>query len=249
MTTEYGRTADLARTVELLWGAEPPQGTRGPRPRLSVRKITRAALAVADADGLAAVSMQRVAAELGYTTMSLYNYVPSKSQLVELMMDAATPPPPAPGPDTPWQADLESWVLATWRLLLRHPWVLQAPAPNPPLGPNQLAWMEAALAILSRSGLTGDEVLSLALFLLASVRGQAALAVDPARGDPPRHEVGATLAGVVTAERFPTLSAILAGRAVEQRTDQPGFLPDLEFGLHRLLDGVQTYVTRRVEAT
>lgn len=246
MPTERTTTGDLARTVELLWGATAPRGTRGPRPQLSVEKITRAAIAVADAEGLVALSMQRVAAELGYTTMSLYNYVPGKDQLVELMMDAATPPPPRPEPGGSWQDDLERWVHATWELLLKHPWVLRAAAPNPPLGPNQLAWFESALSTLSRSGLAGDEVLSLTLFLLASIRGQAALAVDLARpgsGDP---EFGEVLARVVTAERFPTLFGIVSQRTSEDRGERPSFLPDLEFGLHRLLDGVRSYVESRL---
>lgn len=162
------------------------------------------------------------------------------------MMDAATPPPPAPRPGASWQDDLERWVHATWELLLRHPWVLRASAPNPPLGPNQLAWFEGALTTLSRSGLAGNEVLSLTLFLLASIRGQAALALDSARPGTHDAEVGQMLAGVVTADRFPTLAGILAQRAVEPPGDEPSFLPDLEFGLRRLLDGVQAYVDARL---
>lgn len=84
---------DQAGTVALLWGAR-PQPTRGPKPALSLERIAQAAVQVADADGLAAVSMQRVATELGVTKMALYRYVPGKAELIALMVDTAAGQPP-----------------------------------------------------------------------------------------------------------------------------------------------------------
>ena len=81
-------------TVEFLWGGR-AQPTRGPKPALSLEQITDAAIAVADADGLAGVSMQRVAADLGYTKMSLYRYLSGKAELVALMVERVMGEPPA----------------------------------------------------------------------------------------------------------------------------------------------------------
>ena len=78
---------DLARTLSLLWReTEPPR--RGPRPRHSVDDVVEAAIAIADADGLDAVTMRAVAERLGISPMSLYTYVPGKAELLDLMLDA-----------------------------------------------------------------------------------------------------------------------------------------------------------------
>ena len=241
-------TGGLTRTVNLLWGTDSPRGTRGPRPGLNVEKITLAALAIADAEGISALSMQRVASDLGYTTMSIYNYVPSKDQLIELMMDAATPPPPAAEDSDDWREALERWVRATWGLYQAHPWVLKVPTSNPPLGPNQLAWFEAALQALSRSGLRGNEVLPVGLYVLGSVRGQAATALDltaTASGQAAA-EVAEAMARVITTDRFPTLHAVVVPAGSGEYGASGEFLVDLEFGLRLLLDGVEEYVRRRV---
>src|SRR5689334_22149881 len=82
---------ERARTADLLWGPR-ERPSRGPKPGLTRDGIVRAAIGVADAEGLAAVSMQRVAAEVGFTTMALYRYVPGKNELVALMVDSAVGP-------------------------------------------------------------------------------------------------------------------------------------------------------------
>ena len=75
-------------TGDFFW-APRPRPTRGPKPALTLGQIADAAIAVADAEGLAAVSMQRVAADLGYTKMSLYRYLPGKAELVAAMIERA----------------------------------------------------------------------------------------------------------------------------------------------------------------
>src|SRR5699024_2885648 len=105
--TEHG----IPRAVAIAWGMhEVPE--RGPRRGLSHERIVRAAIEIADADGLAAVTMQRVARALEFTTMSLYRYVASKDELLALMQDAATRPPPVQQwpPDGPWQEAIRTWA-------------------------------------------------------------------------------------------------------------------------------------------
>jgi AcrR family transcriptional regulator len=239
-------TGGTARTVELLWGVTTPRGTRGPRPGLSVAAITQAALAIADAEGLGAVSMQRVAKDLGYTTMSLYNYIPSKDQLVELMIDAATPAPPEPEEGEGWRDGIERWVRATWDLYHAHKWILKAPV-NAPLGPNQMAWFESLLQALSHGGLEGGEVMAVAQHLLASTRGQAAIAVDLATA-----EVGLSAATndalrrLATPDRFPVLHGLLAPEPPPGGFDaEAEMFAGLQLGLQLLLDGMDRHLERK----
>ena len=84
---EYTGGGDRARTMELLWGVQ-KKPSRGPKPSMSVGRIVRAAIEIADAEGLGALSMGRVAEELGFTTMSLYRYVPGKAELIDVMLDS-----------------------------------------------------------------------------------------------------------------------------------------------------------------
>src|SRR3954471_954107 len=96
-------------TADFFW-APRPSPTRGPRPTLTLDRIADAAIAIADAEGLAAVSMQRVAADLGYTKMSLYRYLPGKTEMVAVMLERAIGDPPAVGGD--WRQALTTWATA-----------------------------------------------------------------------------------------------------------------------------------------
>src|SRR3954452_1003238 len=96
-------------TADFLW-QQRARPTRGPKPALTLDQIAEAAIAIADAEGLAAVSMQRVAADLGYTKMSLYRYLPGKNELVAAMIERALQPPPAV--TGPWREALTGWATA-----------------------------------------------------------------------------------------------------------------------------------------
>src|SRR6266849_10257810 len=107
-------------------GRERPH--KGPKPALSLARIVDAAVRVADAEGLGAVSMGRVAAELGAAPMSLYRHVSAKEELLRLMVDAAwgdSPGQPAPGEG--WRAGLARWAWAMHAAARRHPWVVRIP--------------------------------------------------------------------------------------------------------------------------
>ena len=77
MTREFAGGGDPQRSIDLLWGSAEP-GRRGPKPRYSANQVVDAAVAVADAEGLQAISVRRIAQELGVSPMSIYTYVPSK---------------------------------------------------------------------------------------------------------------------------------------------------------------------------
>lgn len=145
---------DPERLLDLLWGAaEPPK--RGPKPSLTVRQIVTTAIEVADAEGLGAVSMHRIGKELDVTPMSLYRYVPSKHDLLELMFDTAVGRPPSDlVGDGPWRAELARWARLQKDFCRRRPWTVELPISGPPMGPNNLAWMNVALEALAGTGLT-----------------------------------------------------------------------------------------------
>lgn len=155
-----------------IW-LRPERAARGPRPAHSRDEIAAAAVRVADAEGLAAVSMRRVATELGTGTTSLYRYVDGKDELFDLMVDRAMGDGRPPVPTGNWRADLAAVAHAQRAMMLRHPWLVRLPATRPVLGPNTLAWLEATYAAVDVPGLDADEVLAQAATLLTFVRGHA----------------------------------------------------------------------------
>ncbi|WP_216204495.1 TetR/AcrR family transcriptional regulator [Amycolatopsis aidingensis] len=167
----------IERTMRLLWQTgESPK--RGPKPGLTVSEVVRAAIDIADAEGLDALSMRRVAERLGIGTMSLYTYVPGKAELLDLMLDAVTGERRGrPGSTAGWRERVLTWARADWELYHRHEWVLRLPARHP-LGPNALAAYEAALRALLDIGLTDGEVAALTAAVDGYVRGVARTSVE-----------------------------------------------------------------------
>jgi AcrR family transcriptional regulator len=239
--------------VDLLWDG-PPARTRGPKAALSLHQIADAAIAVADAEGLDGVSMQRVAAELGYTKMSLYRYVPGKAELIAVMLERGLGEPPdvasagpgfsAPsagppaGSSTAWREALTGWCRALFAKYAAHPWASEATLRPRPLGPHELAWMEQAVAALP-TGLTGFERLDTVAVLALHTRTLAAQAAHA----PQEAEFAAAIGTVLLrhADRFPAVAAAMADAAGGEGRDQA-----FEYGLARILDGVEVLVRRRV---
>src|SRR3712207_6358112 len=110
----------LPKNLVVLYGPrEAPR--RGPRPSLTIDGVVAAAIGIADAEGLAGVSMSKVAERLGYTTMSLYRYVRSKDDLLLLMADAANREQPPPVEPESWRDGLAAWATGIFRTYRRHP--------------------------------------------------------------------------------------------------------------------------------
>lgn len=243
----------LARDVDLLWGLrEAPR--RGPRPALSVDDVVRAAVEVADADGLAAVSMARVAEQLGNSTMALYRHVRSKDELLALMADTAVGRPPAVPADLGWREGLALWARALLDAVGRHPWYARLAISGPPVGPGNLAWLDAALAALAGTGLDEGEKLGIVMGVLTYTHGQIRLGLDLTAGhaqDPSAfgREYGAQLARVVDADRLPALHRAVDAGVFAGGPPDLEFADDLradfEFGLDLLLDGAAAHIARR----
>src|SRR5436190_5859938 len=128
MVADFSGGGDPSRSIALLWGVTGP-GRRGPKPSRSVDEVVAAAVAIADAEGLAALSIRRVADALGLSPMSLYTYVPSKAELVDLMLDRVAgeeAAADAPAPDgRNWRRQLEQLARGRWAMAQRHPWLMQ----------------------------------------------------------------------------------------------------------------------------
>ncbi|WP_084487438.1 TetR/AcrR family transcriptional regulator [Nocardia sienata] len=237
---------EMAPLARLLWSGQQPSG-RGPRPALSRDRIVAEAIRMADADGIGALSMQRLAKQLGAATMSLYRHVPSKDDLVALMLDAAMGTPPALPRD--WAGAIDHWARAMRDLYTRHPWVLAVGTGNRYLGPNEAAWGEAATRALLDGGLPAHLVTDTLLSVSAFTSGVTRLEVDPARGcDSPTH-VGPVLDPVVFAEfdgpeRFPALTAVAMAGATEPRGTSAVAAAVFEFGLAALVAEVATRLSR-----
>lgn len=151
----------MAEERELIWMC-PERPARGPRPAYDRAQLAAVAMKIADAEGLEAVSMRRVATELGCGTMSLYRYVPSRDGLLDLMVDAAISELDVPErPSGDWRADLTLLAHRTRRVKCRHPWLLKTAGLRVVFGPHTLRALEFGVGSLDRFGLPIDEVLVL----------------------------------------------------------------------------------------
>lgn len=215
-------------------------GRRGRRPRHTLADVVGVAVALADAEGLAAVSMRSVAARLGTGAMSLYSYVPDKEALVAAMIEHVSGEqrlPEAPSGD--WRADLSVLARQQRALLHRHPWVIEALTHRQPLGPNALAALEFAAAALEPTGqppATRLETFALLTgFVVNVVRGEltdAAARADSGRSQEQQRQV----LGLLATGRYPHVAAALAQAAVAGPAAQVG--ERFEQLLARMLDGL-----------
>ncbi|MBZ4020678.1 TetR/AcrR family transcriptional regulator [Streptomyces purpurogeneiscleroticus] len=212
---------------------------RGRKPAFSREAITAAAVALADAEGLDAVTMRRVAAEVGAGVMSLYSYAPDKETLLELMVDHVSGELPTDEPLTgDWRSDLKAIGHLQRALMLRHPWLPAALTARRTLGPQALAFLERALAALRPTRLDGAAKLEVFSQLTGFVAGhvgyeiaQAAAAEAPGRAAAEARY----LAAVAADGHHPELAAALAapGRPLTPEATFTRFLD-------RLIDGLDT---------
>lgn len=247
---KVGRS-DPARTLALLWRAKEPPA-RGPKPGLSVDRIVAAAIGVADETGVAALSMRKVAERLGVGTMSLYTYVPGKDELLNLMLDTALSEAedrrPADFAGT-WREALVQHARADREVALRHPWVVSLTTPGLMLmGPAETARAEFAMKAVSGIGLSPREMVDVVNLVDGYVRGVAQITADIGTAS---RESGVDyedwwekatpmLERFIQQSRYPTLHGVWQSGAFETPPEE-GF----EFGLARLLDGVEQLVVAR----
>jgi AcrR family transcriptional regulator len=230
-------------TIVLAWGRAAP-ASRGPKRALTLDAVVAAGIAVAVADGIGGVSMARVAERVGVSTMALYRYVPSKDDLLELMVDAGlgTPQPARPGET--WRDGLLRWAVGVRDAYRANPWALRVPISNPPLGPNNVAWLENALAALHDTPLEAQQKLSSVLLISGFVRSEELLLHDMMAAVQQGRDTAyaGQLAALITEHEFPEVSAALAAGALD---DEDGIDGEFAFGIARILDGIDTLMRSR----
>jgi AcrR family transcriptional regulator len=259
----------IPASFQAAWGAR-EQPVKGPKPSLSLERILEAGIAVASRDGLDGVSMAKIAAELNSAAMSLYRYVATKDELLLLMADAAMglPPDSVTGATT-WRAGLLDWGKGLYDCYLANPWALKVPISGPPMTPNNINWLEAALAVLAGTPLGENEKLSCVLLISGYARSQATLIVEMSRGiegRPRQEEPGLGYWGMLRelapAARFPHLQPVIeaqeqedaeralavsrAGGSGDQTWNAVDELGDeVRFGFERILDGIEALISTR----
>ena len=240
---------ELPPGLDLLWGKR-ERGRKGPKPGLTLDGIVEKAIAIADAEGLSAVSMARVAKELGNTAMSLYRYVSSKDELLQLMWNAsATGAPTIEGVD--WRSFMRAWAIEQRAMLERRPWVLEMPIVTPPAGPNSLAWIEQAMAALEDTGLSAGERMGVVGVVSSYTMGEARMGYDAAvaieRGEQ-AYDYGAVLRAVASEETYPQVHAAAWSGEID---DPPSDAEDESFryGLEMILDGIAARIERANRST
>jgi AcrR family transcriptional regulator len=236
----------LRRRSELLWGNR-AQSTRGPQAGLTAAEFVQVAMQIADEDGLSAVTMQSVAARVGFTTMATYRYFPNKDALLDAIVDAGLGnPPSAIEPHGSWRDEIARWARAKRSSLIARPWLAELPFVASPHGPNWLSWLEALTQPLARTGLGAVDMSEMISVIDGFVRGASdtaiSLARSRARGTPDQAwaaAVGADLGRAIGDARFPNFAALLTTPSADQpRTMDQSF----DFCLERVLDGVSLYV-------
>ncbi|WP_026422529.1 TetR/AcrR family transcriptional regulator [Actinokineospora inagensis] len=230
----------LPASIEAAWGLR-EQPTRGPKRALSLARIVTAAVAVADAEGLDALSMSRVAAELGTSAMSLYRYISAKDELLTLMVDAIFEGiVPAPAAD--WRTGVRDLAWACQRALHAHPWAVRIPISGPPLTPHQLRWLEAGLAALRETPLSAAEKMSSLLMVSGLARNDATLASEIGDDKELMVRYATNLARVLTADAFPELIGVMHSGMMEQDDEWD---EEFAWSLERVLDGLATLIATK----
>ncbi|MFO0727948.1 MAG: TetR/AcrR family transcriptional regulator [Myxococcota bacterium] len=237
----------LRRRSELLW-EQRARPSRGPKTARTAEQVVAAAMAIADEEGLAAVTMHAVAARLEFTTMALYRYFPSKEALYDAIVDAGMgAPPPLTGRS--WRARVSQWAHAKRAMLCARPWLAELPFVASPHGPNWLLWLEALAAPLASTGLSPPDLGQMISVVDGYTRGASDTAISLARArargtseEEWAAAVGADLGRAIGDSRFPSFAAILTAPPERRpRTMEESF----DFGLERVLDGIERYLTGR----
>ncbi|GEL71128.1 TetR/AcrR family transcriptional regulator [Myxococcus virescens] len=249
MSDEISGRGDPLKSLQLLWGrAEAPK--RGPKAKASVAELVSAAVTIADAEGLEAVSTRRVAEAVGISPMSFYTHIPGKAELLDLMMDVVSgeilKDRPAFKP-AHWRANLTRVATDYRDFYLTHPWVIPLATHRTVLGPNTFRSADIALSAIEGLGLSDLEMDRIITLVLDYVHGAVRNAA--------REKMVKDLTGMTDEEwwyrvapfletvdftPYPVLSRVgkTAGETYGAHDPKGAFA----FGLERVLDGLAVFI-------
>jgi AcrR family transcriptional regulator len=244
---------DPARTLRLLWRDPAAIPRHGPRQGLSIDAVVDTATELADAAGLDAVTMRRLAQVLGVVPMTLYTYVPGKAELLDLMLDAAyARMPRADTAGQPWRQRLAAIAAQNMAVFETHPWAAAISTLRPPLGPGQMAKYEYELSAFDGLGLDDVTIDDCLTYLLSFIQASARAAADAreAQRDSAMNDEqwwaahAPLLARVFDESAYPTAARVgAAAGAAHGSAHSPGHAYD--FGLRRVLDGLAALIDSR----
>lgn len=245
MSDERSGSGDIQRTLQLLWDPD-SASERGPKRSLSVLTIVDRAVAMADESGLDAVSMRTIAAQLGVGTMTLYRYIPTKAELLDLMLDRVNRPTNVTVPGD-WRSGLEHMGRELWRLYTTHPWVPQVDQARPVLGPNAVRALDSVLGALRDSGLTDREKIATTATIDSFVSSLARTANSSTSAE---NRTAVTHAEFWQSQESSLVAAMESGQfphmaALSEDAFDASMEETFEFGLQRILDGVDVLLRHR----
>lgn len=241
--------------IALIWGRS-RRRSRGPRPSLTLEQVARAAIDLADAEGLESVSMKRLAEVLKVGTMTLYTYVPDKATLLQVMLDRAVSEVALPEGAVGWQQYLRHSAVALLDLYRKHPWMMQINVEGPPITPSQMRYLESMLRALHPTGMSHQESLDVALSLSYFVLGAAKLTsgivqaedASALSGEQSQAERAEAFRSILDPAEFPMVLEAMtsppSGPPPSDMLDSLGF----QFGLDRFIDGISAYIGARSSA-
>jgi AcrR family transcriptional regulator len=228
---------------KVIW-ARPERNGRGPAPSLRRDDIAAAAVRIADAEGIEAVSMRSLAAALGVGATSLYRYVESKEEVIDLMVDHTIGADFSFAASGDPRADLERFARALRDVLLAHPWMATHSAGRPTLGPHVLAMIESVLGAIDGVGLEIDEMLLAVGTIDSYVRGRV---LDQLAEQEAIRRSGFTqeewlermkpwMTGILEDDRFPLVKRVVLDARAPHDPDR--IEGAFDGGLARVLDGL-----------
>lgn len=240
----------LPSGIAISWGLD-KQPQRGPKRELNIDQIVEAAVNIADKGGLAELSMGRLASSLGFTTMSLYRYIPSKDDLLLLMQEKVSDIDyPNEAAETDWRQKMREYVRVCIKVFQDHPWFSDIPITSVPLTPNQLKWVDMALRTTRDLPLNDYEKMSIVLLLSGYARWcgiimkdmNMAIQTGKRPGEITGFDYSMALKKLVTQDRYPDLYPVLmSGAYTEENQEANNIGDDFDFGLERILDGIEHY--------
>ena len=235
-------TPEGRRIIQLLWEPDVAAPVRGPKPRTSLAEIVAAGISIGDAEGLESLSMRKVAQKLGIGAMSVYTYVPGRSELIELMINQVYSEHRLPDAAEPWRDRIEHWSREAWRIYELHPWLLDYNVARLPIGPHVLDVEEALYAALLAAGFTGAQNVAVSNLIQWQLLGAARATISDA--NEARHTGVSTEAywesrasfwvTYFDPARFPAMAAVHGAGGFD---DPAGW--DFDQLLRRLLDGIE----------
>lgn len=240
-------TPEGQHMIKLLWDPPPPPG-RGPRQKLTLDQVIEAGMKVAAEAGADKLSMRNVAAVLGVGAMSLYTYVPGREELFELMVDRAWASRGKVDPSLPWREQVELHAAAAAAMYETHPWLIRSNLWRMPLGPHVMDIQEDLYRAVSLTGLPDHEAVQVTSLVEAHVFGQArsqitdrSVSSNTGMTTDDYWESRSSFWGTYySQERFPTMTRIWEAGGF----DHPPSDREVEFGLARILDGVELLIAK-----